>query len=145
MNNSKKMNLIISTFFIALGFGNLLFSEKDWGPYTNIVYFIAGCLGVLLIVNTLISENAGGKSFSWGKFETGIVGTIILSLVLIPVLGFYTTMLPATSVISILSGNEEKNVSTVLRNIVFSVVVTLVVFLLFSLVLGLKTPRGILI
>lgn len=145
MNGIKKMNLLISVFFITLGFGNLFFSNRDWGSYTNMVYVLAGILGLLLLADVLLTRTSQGKPFRWGLFETGISITVAVSVVLIPFLGFYTTMLPATVIVSQLSRSGKPSKAETIKNTLFALAVTAAVFLIFSLALGLKTPRGVLI
>ena len=142
----KKADITISVLLIALGCGAFWVASTEYGDgtqYTPMIYsaaLIALSL-VLLLVALFRKDRAGdgSKPQSISRLLT-VLGFIAAYIALIYYLGFY-----AATEIFLVSFMIAMKATTPVKAVLISTVVTGLLYLFFSVVLLVPTPRGLFI
>ena len=142
----KKADIIISLLLIALGCGAFYVASTEYSDgtqYTPMIYS-AGltALSLVLLLTALFRKERQGdqpKPQSVSRLLS-VLGFIAAYIALIYYLGFY-----AATEIFLVSFMIAMKATTPLKAVIISSVVTGLLYLFFSVVLLVPTPRGLLI
>ena len=142
----KKADIIISLLLIALGCGAFYVASTEYSDgtqYTPMIYSAGlAVLSLVLLLTALFRKERQGdqpKPQSVSRLLS-VLGFIAAYIALIHYLGFY-----AATEIFLVSFMIAMKATTPLKAVIISTVVTGLLYLFFSVVLLVPTPRGLLI
>ncbi len=142
----KKADIIISLLLIALGCGAFYVASTEYSDgtqYTPMIYSAGlAALSLVLLLTALFRKERQGdqpKPQSVSRLLS-VLGFIAAYIALIYYLGFY-----AATEIFLVSFMIAMKATTPLKAAIISTVVTGLLYLFFSVVLLVPTPRGLLI
>ncbi len=142
----KKADIIISLLLIALGCGAFYVASTEYSDgtqYTPMIYSAGlAALSLVLLLTALFRKDRQGdqpKPQSVSRLLS-VLGFIAAYIALIYYLGFY-----AATEIFLVSFMIAMKATTPLKAVIISSVVTGLLYLFFSVVLLVPTPRGLLI
>ncbi|MCG8479325.1 MAG: hypothetical protein MI724_09545 [Spirochaetales bacterium] len=141
--STRWVDVGIGTAFTVIGFGNLV-GDHRWGPYTSVVYAVAGVLGAVLVAWTVYRWSSTAGYLVVNTFHLSFFMILAGSVALIPILGFYATMIPAFGSITVLMRRRAAARSVWYVDALFTIGSIAVVFVIFNVLLGLRTPVGLL-
>lgn len=147
MNNliKNKQDVLLGLAFLVFGLAMMVSIGNKWGLYTMIVFGLIAFLGGFMLVSTLVKKNSGsGMKAQISIYELLLMVVLVASVALITKLGFYATAFIAVLIISMLTSKEKLTVKSMLTTVTYSVVVCVATYFIFSVLLKMNVPTGIL-
>lgn len=114
--------------------------------FPGVVLIITGVLSLLLLVQTLVTKgvkSSAGKPFPWGRFLS-LLALILVYFYIMESLGFYFSAFLFFIAVTVIFGRVGLTVAKAASRIGLSFAFTGVLYLLFSVILKVQTPSGVL-
>lgn len=146
-----KKDVIVS--LVCLAGAIFLFYSLNWidderaQAFPRVVISIIGVLSLLLLVQTLalksVKQAAAGDPFPWARFMI-MFGLIVVYFAIMERIGFYLSAFLFFIAVTTLFGGAAKRATKAVSRVGLPLVFTGILYLLFSVLLKVQTPRGML-
>lgn len=146
-----KKDVIVS--LVCLAGAIFLFYSLSWiddaraQAFPRVVITIIGILSLLLLVQTLalkrVKQEAAENPFPWAHFLT-IFGLIVVYFSIMERIGFYLSAFLFFVAVTTLFSGAAKGATKAVARVGLPIVFTGILYLLFSMLLKVQTPKGIL-
>lgn len=152
MTKEKVKDLILSVLILIISFVFYLQTKTLTPPadiFPKVVIMILSVLGTILLIKTLfIRKNDNDEEMQdeinqkkkWISI-TSLIGYVIL----MPILGFYTTSVIFLISLSLYLAGEKVTIKRILKSMIVSLSVVCILYIGFSLFLKIPVPSGFLI
>jgi Tripartite tricarboxylate transporter TctB family. len=133
-------NFIAGILSVSSGGLLLAVGTKSQNPYCRLVFLLLVVFGLLLVGTSLIKKN--DQAADWIRIrELVLLVLLFVNPLFGKTLGFYITAFLEISLISLLIA-KERTAKSVLKILLFSLVMAIVGYLIFSILLKIHCPRG---
>lgn len=135
---------------LMIGFGTLLFSQIRSAEQIHTVFpkIVSGSMvgmGLLMLLSSLRAKAPDSvKGLKFAPIEIVFIAILIAIVNLIEVIGFYTSALIFVVTLLLLLF-RNRSVKVVAKSVMFSVILLIVVYSVFTLALKINLPKGLFI
>ncbi len=132
----------IITLYLSLG----SMDDPRAANFPKVIIIIMGVLSALLLLQSVFLKqpnNAQGAGFPFGRFLLCFF-MIIVYFIFMEALGFYLSAFLFFVLVTCILGSADLTARTAAMRVFVGVVFTGILFLLFSVLLAVQTPKGLL-
>ena len=136
----KDKNFLASILAIVFSFYMLVSTTKASSAYPYVIFSLMMAFGVLLLVTTVVKKNYSSvEAMSWK--ELLFIAVLLINPFFAKTIGFYVSAFIEVFVISIFI-SKQRTKKVILFLLLFSVLVTLFSYVIFTFGLRIRCPKG---